>query len=127
MKSCQLFLICLLGAAHASASNSETVAQPPVAFVASSSANMRTSEFTARSVPKTAKLHHKPTAQANLADIGGKVVKDMRAGSAFVQGRVVKAGAADSWLVALAALGLVFFQLRRKHKSLPQRRIAPYA
>jgi hypothetical protein len=127
MKGCHLFLICLLATAHASASNSETAAQPAVASAASNTASTRTSGFTARSVAKPGKLHHKPTAQANLADIGGKVVKDMKAGSAFVQGRVVKAGTSDSWLVALAAFGLVFFQLRRKHKSLPQRRIAPYA
>jgi hypothetical protein len=127
MKGRQLFLICLLAAAHASASNSETAAQPAVASVASNAASARISGLSARSVPKPGKLHHKPTAQANLAAIGGTVVKDMRAGSAFVQGRVVKAGTSDSWLIALAAFGLVFFQLRRKHKSLPQRRIAPYA
>jgi hypothetical protein len=127
MKGCQLLLICLLAAAHANASNSETATQQAVAPVASNNANMRTSGLTARAIAKPSKLRHKPIAQANLADIGGRVVKDMRAGSAFVEARAVKAGTSDSWLIALAAFGLVFFQLRRKHKSLPQRRIAPYA
>jgi hypothetical protein len=131
MKGCQLFLIFLLAATHAIANNSDTGIQPAAASVASNNAtttaSMRTSALTVRSVAKPSKPRHKPAAQANLADFGGRVVHDMRAGSAFVQGHAVKAGGSDTWLIALAAFGLVFFQLRRKHKSLPQRRIAPYA
>ena len=83
--------------------------------------------FTAQSLSKSNKLRHRPVQQANLADIGGGVVKEMRATSNFVQEHAGKAGTADSWLIALSGFGLVVIQLRRKHKSLPQRRIAPYA
>jgi hypothetical protein len=33
----------------------------------------------------------------------------------------------DGWLMALAGAGLVVLQLRRKHKSLPQRPIIGYS
>jgi hypothetical protein len=64
--------------------------------------------------------------QANFAGFGGDVVKDMKATSAFVQEQASKAGAPNRWLIVLAACGMVVLQLRRKHRSLPQRRIAPY-
>jgi hypothetical protein len=66
-------------------------------------------------------------APAKLSGIKGTVVKEMRATKAFVQKTVVKDETADIRLIVLAGLGLIVLQLRRKHKSLPQRRIAPYA
>jgi hypothetical protein len=33
-------------------------------------------------------------------------------------------GVHDSWLMALAAAGMIFLQLRRKHRSLPQRPVS---
>lgn len=54
------------------------------------------------------------------------VVRDVRATSAFVRDQARAAVPPSRWLVALAACGLITMQLRRKHKSLPQRRIAPY-
>jgi hypothetical protein len=64
---------------------------------------------------------------AKLSGLKGTVVKEMRATKAFVQKTVAKDEAADGRLMILAALGLIVLQLRRKHKSLPQRQIAPYA
>jgi hypothetical protein len=66
-------------------------------------------------------------APAKLSGLKGTVVKEMRATKAFVQNNVERNKTADSWLMLLAALGLIVLQLRRKHKSLPQRPIAPYA
>jgi hypothetical protein len=65
--------------------------------------------------------------QANLTGFRGTVVKEMRATKAFVKKNVVKEPSADSWLMLLAAIGMIVLQLRRKHNSLPQRQIAPYA
>jgi hypothetical protein len=83
------------------------------------------------SSPKFHKLHRKPMTQTNLvqadfAEMRGGAAKEMRATSDFVEEKAVKAETADSWLIALAAFGLIFLQLRRKHKSLPQFRIQPH-
>lgn len=73
--------------------------------------------------------HRKLTAlrtQSNLDGLRGTVVKEMRATKAFVKENV-KEESADRGLMLLAAIGMIVLQLRRKHKSLPQRQIAPYA
>ena len=127
MKRRHLPLICLLAAAQASASNSDGRPPQPVAVSLPGNSGSAHTAFTAQPLSKSNKLRHKPVQQANLADIGGGVVKEMRATSDFVQEHAGKAGTADSWLIALSGFGLVVIQLRRKHKSLPQRRIAPYA
>jgi hypothetical protein len=88
---------------------------------------MRAPNLTAQSVVKAGKSRRKQVEQASLSDFRSGVVQEMRATSEFVEERAATAGTGDSWLVMLAALGLVVLQLRRKHKSLPQRRIAPYA
>jgi hypothetical protein len=44
-----------------------------------------------------------------------------------VKDNVVKEGSTDRGLMIVAAVGMIVLQLRRKHKSLPQRPIAPYA
>jgi hypothetical protein len=106
-KGFQLVLVCLLATAHASGSNSDA------------------RFHSALTTPST--LGHRPVEQANLADFGGGMVYEMRTTSGFVQQNAATAGSRDSWLIVLSAFGLVFLQLRRKHKSLPQRRIAPYA
>jgi hypothetical protein len=66
-------------------------------------------------------------AQGNLDSFRGTVVKEMRATKAFVKENVVKEESVDRKLMLLAAIGMIVLQLRRKHKSLPQRQIAPYA
>src|SRR5277367_5244619 len=65
-------------------------------------------------------------AKAKIAGLKADVVRDVRGTSAFVQDQANLAGTPSRWLLGLAACGLVVIQLRRKHKSLPQRRIAPY-
>jgi hypothetical protein len=137
MKGRHLVLICLLaaaqagaaqaGAVQAGAGNSDVRPQQVAVSLSGNTGSTRTAAITAQSLPKPSKLRRRPAEQANLADIGGGVVKEMRATSDFVQERAAKAGTADSWLIALSGFGLVVLQLRRKHKSLPQRRIAPYA
>jgi hypothetical protein len=76
-----------------------------------------------RSSNKQAARH----APSNLAGLKGTVVSEMRATKAFVKENVVKQGNADRGLMLLAGIGLIALQLRRKHKSRPQRPIAPYA
>jgi len=66
-------------------------------------------------------------AQSDLDGFRGTVVKEMRATKAFVKENVVKEESVDRKLMLLAAIGMIVLQLRRKHKSLPQRQIAPYA
>jgi hypothetical protein len=80
--------------------------------------------------PMAQRVHGKqsvPRAQSNLDDFRGTVVKEMRATKAFVKENVVKEESVDRKLMLLAAIGMIVLQLRRKHKSLPQRQIAPYA
>jgi hypothetical protein len=64
--------------------------------------------------------------QAGFADIRRHVVKDIKATSIFVQEQAAIAATPNRGLIVLAGLGLVVLQLRRKHRSLPQRRIAPF-
>jgi len=76
------------------------------------------------------RAHAKQTArkpQSRLSGLKGTVVSEMRATKAFVKENVVKPGSTDRGLMLLAATGMIVLQLRRKHKSLPQRPIAPYA
>ncbi len=68
-----------------------------------------------------------PRVQGNLGGLRSTVVKEMRATKAFVKENVVKDESADRGLMLLAAIGMIVLQLRRKHKSLPQRQISPYA
>jgi hypothetical protein len=64
--------------------------------------------------------------KAKIVGLKADVVRDVRGTSAFVKDQANLSGAPSRWLVGLAACGLVVIQLRRKHKSLPQRRIVPY-
>ena len=65
-------------------------------------------------------------AGGRLAHLKDDMVREVRATTTFVQEQANNAGSRSRWLTALAGCGLVMLQLRRKHKSLPQRRIAPY-
>jgi hypothetical protein len=122
-----LVLVCTFAAAQANAVNSDQHLQPVRASLAANTTNLHTASLATQGVTKPGKLRHRAMEQANLASFGGGVVQEMRATSALVEGGAAKAQTSDSWLVMLAALGLVVLQLRRKHKSIPQRRIAPYA
>ena len=126
MKRYQSLLICMLAMFSASADSSDSRPPPTGASSAVNSAAATAADFSAVAVLSAGRLRGPWTTQASLADFSGDVVKDMRATSAFVQEQAAKAGAPNGWLIALAAFGLVALQLRRKHRSLPQRRIAPY-
>jgi hypothetical protein len=126
MKRCQSLFICVLAMFSASAESSGTRSLPPYASHPVKSAAGSAVDFSAQTAPSTSRLRDLSKTQATFADFGGDVVEDMRATSAFVQKQATKAGTPDRGLIALAAFGLVVLQLRRKHKSLPQRRIAPY-
>ncbi len=123
----KIVLVCVFGAVYASASNSDSYGEPAAASLAGNPASLHAASVAAQSAVTPGKLRRKRVEQANLASFGGGVVQEIRATSALVEERAAKAGTSDSWLIMLAALGLVVLQLRRKHKSLPQRRIAPYA
>jgi hypothetical protein len=61
-----------------------------------------------------------------FADLKDDVAQEVRDTTAFVKQQANTPRNRSRWLTALAGCGLVLLQLRRKHKSLPQRRIAPY-
>jgi hypothetical protein len=122
MKRCQSLLICALAMFSAGADSADTRPLPPRASFPVNSAAATAVDF---SSPALNSLRGAWTPQVNFADFGSDVVEDVRATSVFVQEQATKAGTPNRWLIALAAFGLVVLQLRRKHKSLPQRRIAP--
>ena len=126
MKSCQFLLVCVFATSQAGASSSDAPIQPAHISYAINSASASAINFSAQTALIASGLRGPEITQANLAGFGGDVANDMRATSAFVQEQAANAGTPDGWLIALAAFGLVVLQLRRKQKSLPQRRIAPY-
>jgi hypothetical protein len=123
MKGRPLLCVCLFAGAHAHANNIE--AHTPPAAVS----------FAMNSIGATAKDYPTPIAggarindrtPADFVEMGGTLVNQARRTAAFAEKKTVTEGIADGWLIALAAVGLIALQLRRKHNSLPQRRIAPY-
>ena len=126
MKRCQSLLICVLATFSASADSSDArPLPPPHASFAVNSATATAVDVSAQTALSAAKLRGALTPQAKVADFSRDVVEDVKATTVFVQEQATKVAAPDRWLIALAALGLVVLQLRRKHRSLPQRRIAP--
>lgn len=110
MKRCHTLLMCLLVMTGARADNLHP--RPPAnAPLAANAAAAQLSQ----SGLDTRWKRSRQAAKAKLADLKADVVKDVR-----------DTRTPSRWLSLLAALGLVIVQLRRKHKSLPQRRIAPY-
>jgi hypothetical protein len=65
-------------------------------------------------------------AGVRLVDLKNDVAQEVRATTLFVREQANDARSRNRWLIVLAGFGLVMLQLRRKHKSLPQRRISPY-
>jgi hypothetical protein len=127
MKRCQSLLICALAIFSVSANSTGTRPLPPFAtFTAHPATAAPGLDFTAQAALSAGRLRGASTTQANFTAFSGHVVKDIRATSVFVQDQAIKAATPNGWLIALAAFGLVVLQLRRKHRSLPQRRIAPY-
>jgi hypothetical protein len=126
MKSCNLLLVCLLAAAYTSAGASDTQNQQAAGSFAIDSQNPPGVNSPAPTVPKASNHGRNPVLRSDLSNIKRGVVKQMRATSAFVREEAAEPGALDDWLMVLAAIGLIVLQLRRKHKSLPQRRIMPY-
>jgi len=127
MKGRHFLLVCAFATSSAGAANSEASSQPSHFSFAMNSASASAVDFSAQTALLASGLRVTETYPGNLAGLSGDVVNNMRATTAFVQKQAAKAGTRDGWLIALAAFGLVVLQLRRKHKSLPQRRIAPYA
>jgi hypothetical protein len=119
-----LILLCI--AAIASPCSTAAVGQPSFASTWDNSVSRVALDGPA---PVAQHAHGKQStlrAQGNLDGFRGTVVKEMRATKAFVKENV-KQESADRKLMLLAAIGIIVLQLRRKHKSLPQRQIAPYA
>jgi hypothetical protein len=126
MTSRKLLVICLLAAAYTGAHASDAQNQQAVGSIAIDSQSPSGVNSPAQTVPKPSNHGRNPALRSNLSNIKRGVVKEMRATSAFVQQEAAKPGTLDDWLIVLAALGLIVLQLRRKHKSLPQSRIARY-
>jgi hypothetical protein len=126
MTSRKLLVICLLAAACTGASASDAQNQQGARSFSTDSQSVSAVNSPAATLPKPGKHGGNPTLRSSLSSIKGGVVKEMRATSTFVQQEAANPGAHDDWLIVLAALGLIVLQLRRKHNSLPQRRIAPY-
>ncbi|HEY2781528.1 MAG TPA: hypothetical protein VGI90_12165 [Steroidobacteraceae bacterium] len=122
-----LLLICL--AAISSLSSSAAIGRQSNSPMADSWAGGVAFEGAAPAVQRARSKQAALRAQGKLDGLRGTVVSEMRATKAFVKENVnvVKQGSADRKLMLLAAIGMIVLQLRRKHKSLPQRQIAPYA
>jgi hypothetical protein len=126
MKRCKPLLICLFALSSVVAAGSDT--RPlPLRVLAVNSAAPAAAAPSAQAAPGVHRPRSSGRSQANFANFGGDVVNDVRAASEFVQERAAEAITPNPWLIALAAFGLVALQLRRKHKSLPQRRISTYS
>lgn len=125
MKRCQSLLICALAIFSATANSTGTRPLPPLASRAAYPPSASV-DYTAQTTVHAGRLRSVSSTQTHLGDLGVDMVKDIRETSAFVQEQAIKAGTPNGWLIALAACGLVVLQLRRKHKSLPHRRIPPY-
>ena len=132
MKGFHFLLVCLFVTVHTnaiartSAMSSDAQTQQAIGSVGTNPAPVPTADSAAQSVPSPSKLQHKSAARSSLSKIKRGVVKEINATSAFVQQQAANAETPDGWLIALVAFGLIVLQLRRKHKSLPQRRIAPF-
>lgn len=124
MKRCQFLLLCTLAMFDASANSVDSPSLPSYPLFGASAAISADSSAQTGLSARPRRSRWKP--RANLADVRAEVVKDTRAASMFIQEQGDKGGAPSGWLIALTGFGLVVLQLRRKHKSLPQRRIAPY-
>jgi hypothetical protein len=125
MKRCQSLLISVLIMFCASANSTDSALSAP--YLAANSSTASALDISAEAALTAGRLRGAVQTQGNFSDFGVDVLKDIRATSAFVQEQAINAGTPNGWLIALAACGLVVLQLRRKHKSLPQRRIVPYA
>jgi len=126
MKSCKLLLVCLFAAACSSARAGDAQNQQAIGSDWVDSESASTVNSPAQTLPKPSKHGRNSTLRSSLSNIKGGVVKEMRETSTFVQEEAAKPGALDDGLIVLTAFGLIVLQLRRKHKSLPQRRITPY-
>jgi hypothetical protein len=132
MKRFHFLLICVLVTVHTNASartsavSSDAQTQQAVGSSAIDSTTLTKADFSAQTAPVPNKIQQKPVAHARLSKIKRGVVKEIKATTAFVQQQAVKTETSDGRLIALVLIGLVVLQLRRKHKSLPQRRIVPY-
>lgn len=120
-----LNLICI--AAISSPSTSVATAYPSYVATPADKVSKVALELPAPAAQHAHGKQSAPRAQGNLGGFRRTVVNEMRATKAFVKENVVKEEDADRGLMLLAAIGMIVLQLRRKHKSLPQRQIFPYA
>jgi hypothetical protein len=130
MKRFHFLMVCLFvtvhSNAHSGAISSDAQTQQAVGSSAVNSTTLTTADSSSQTAPVPSKIQYKPVAHARLSKIKRGVVKEIKATTAFVQQQADKTETSDGRLIALVLIGLVVLQLRRKHKSLPQRRIVPY-
>ena len=132
MKSCRLLLVGILATSGAVAANSDVHLHSSRVSYTRHSSSPSAIDFSAQAalhssmLPLTTDVLLGPAAaRVSFSHLSGDVMRDVQATSAFVR-KQAKARVHDSRLIFLAAFGMVFLQLRRKHNSLPQRRIAAY-
>jgi hypothetical protein len=132
MKRLHFLLICLFVTVHTNASaptnaiSSDAQTQQAVGSGAINSTTLTAADSSGQTAPVPGKIQRKPVAHAGLSKIKRGVVKEIKATTAFVQQQADKTETSDRRLIALVLIGLIVLQLRRRHKSLPQRRIVPY-
>lgn len=131
MKSCRLLLVCIFATTSAGAAKSDMHMHSSGISYARHSVSASAIDFSAQAalhssmLPLTTDMLLGPAAaRVSFSHLSGDVLRNVEATSAFVQ--AAKARVHDRRLIILAAIGMVFLQLRRKHNSLPQRRIAAY-
>ncbi len=132
MKSSRLLLVCIFATTSAGAANSDVQMHSSRVSYVTHSVSPSAFDFSAQAalhssmLPLTTDgLLGPAAARASFSHLSGDVIRDVQATSAYVR-KQAKVRAHDSRLIVLAAFAMVFLQLRRKHNSLPQRRIAAY-
>lgn len=127
MKSCHFFLILVVatfGANADSVNNQFSMNYSNVPFPLSGELPLRWSAMPALSTLNDP--YGSAVPPDFVASFRQDMANDVRATRAFIHRGAAKASKYDAWLLLLAAIGLVVLQLRRTHKSLPQRAIIAY-
>ena len=127
MKGCHFFLILVVATfgANADSLNSQlNITYPNVAVPLSGEFTLKWPATSALSTPND--LYGPAMTPGLVAGFRHDMAYDVKATRAFIHKGAAKASKYDALLLLLAAIGVVVLQLRRTHKSLPQRTIIAY-
>jgi hypothetical protein len=126
MKNCKFVLVRLVAAAYAVAISPVAHTQQSVESMSMAAESLSSVNSSPPIMPKPIRHTRNQVLQGSFPTIKSGMVKGIGAPSVMGQQEAHKTEALDNWLIVLAVFGLIVLQLRHKHKSLPQRRIAPY-